>query len=198
MVRARPGRGAGARARVDRSEPPGPRRYPVILRRFELRQGSGGRGRFRGGDGVVRELLFREEALLSVLTERRAFRPYGLHGERQRPWIPDSRPTHPLLHGVLPSAPPSSLPSLPLARSRSLCPPAASAPPVLAFRASLTLPLPAGGEPGARGLNLLIRKDGRTVNLGGKTSVPVFPGVRIDICPSSFPSALQRPPFRRG
>ncbi|EPY76320.1 5-oxoprolinase [Camelus ferus] len=33
-----------------------------------------------------------------------------------------------------------------------------------------------GGEPGARGLNLLIRKDGRTVNLGGKTSVPVYPG----------------------
>ncbi|PNI88782.1 hypothetical protein CK820_G0051931, partial [Pan troglodytes] len=54
-------------------------RYPVILRRFELRRGSGGRGRFRGGDGVTRELLFREEALLSVLTERRAFRPYGLH-----------------------------------------------------------------------------------------------------------------------
>ncbi|XP_047381473.1 5-oxoprolinase isoform X3 [Sciurus carolinensis] len=87
-------------------------RYPVILRRFELRPGSGGRGRFRGGDGVVRELLFREEALLSVLTERRAFQPYGLQG----------------------------------------------------------------GEPGARGLNLLIRKDGRTVNLGGKTSVPVYPG----------------------
>ncbi|XP_054983894.1 5-oxoprolinase isoform X2 [Sorex araneus] len=87
-------------------------RYPVILRRFELRAGSGGRGRFRGGDGVVRELLFREEAVLSVLTERRAFQPYGLHG----------------------------------------------------------------GEPGARGLNLLIRKDGRTVNLGGKTSVSVYPG----------------------
>lgn len=60
---------------------PDPHRYPVILHRFELRPGSGGRGRFRGGDGVVRELLFREEAVLSVLTERRAFQPYGLHGE---------------------------------------------------------------------------------------------------------------------
>ncbi|XP_033616719.1 5-oxoprolinase isoform X2 [Fukomys damarensis] len=87
-------------------------RYPVILRRFELRPDSGGQGHFRGGDGVVRELLFREEALLSVLTERRAFRPYGL----------------------------------------------------------------CGGEPGASGLNLLIRKDGRIVNLGGKTSVTVYPG----------------------
>lgn len=34
---------------------------------------------------MVRELLFREEALLSVLTERRAFRPYGLHGGQQQP-----------------------------------------------------------------------------------------------------------------
>ena len=63
-------------------------RYPVILRRFELRPGSGGRGRFRGGDGVVRELVFREEALLSVLTERRAFQPYGLHGG----WLPQPFP----------------------------------------------------------------------------------------------------------
>ncbi|XP_038616389.1 5-oxoprolinase isoform X1 [Tachyglossus aculeatus] len=87
-------------------------RYPVILRRFELRAGSGGGGRYHGGDGVVRELLFREEVLLSVLTERRAFRPYGLEG----------------------------------------------------------------GKPGAPGLNLLIRRDGRAINLGGKTSVQVFPG----------------------
>ena len=67
---------------------PGPCRYPVILRRFELRLGSGGRGRFRGGDGIIRELLFREEALLSVLTERRAFQPYGLMGK----WFPPSPP----------------------------------------------------------------------------------------------------------
>uniref|UniRef100_A0A2K6LU06 5-oxoprolinase, ATP-hydrolysing n=1 Tax=Rhinopithecus bieti TaxID=61621 RepID=A0A2K6LU06_RHIBE len=38
-----------------------------------------------------------------------------------------------------------------------------------------SIPLPRG-EPGARGLNLLIRKNGRTVNLGGKTSVTVYPG----------------------
>jgi 5-oxoprolinase (ATP-hydrolysing) len=34
------------------------RRYPVVLRRFGLREGSGGDGAFRGGDGVVRELEF--------------------------------------------------------------------------------------------------------------------------------------------
>ncbi|XP_069771232.1 5-oxoprolinase isoform X3 [Narcine bancroftii] len=88
------------------------KRYPVILKRFELNPGSGGNGYHRGGDGVVRELLFRERMVLSVLTERRVFRPYGLDG----------------------------------------------------------------GEAGARGLNLLLREDGRTINLGAKTSVAVRPG----------------------
>ncbi|XP_044860743.1 5-oxoprolinase [Mauremys mutica] len=88
------------------------KRYPVILRCFELCRGSGGSGRFRGGDGVIRELLFREEVVLSVLSDRRAFRPYGLYG----------------------------------------------------------------GDSGSPGLNLLICRDGRTINLGGKTSLPVLPG----------------------
>ncbi|KAM9308642.1 5-oxoprolinase [Gastrophryne carolinensis] len=88
------------------------KRYPVVLKRFELRPGSGGDGSFRGGDGVTRELLFRENVILSVLTERRVFRPYGLNG----------------------------------------------------------------GSPGATGLNLLQRQDGRIINLGGKTSVPLEPG----------------------
>ena len=56
------------------------RRYPVILRRFHLRADSGGAGRFRGGDGVVREMLFRRPLTLSILTERRVFAPYGLEG----------------------------------------------------------------------------------------------------------------------
>lgn len=57
------------------------RRYPVILRHFSLRPNSGGSGCFRGGDGVVRELLFRRHIMLSVLTERRVFHPYGLNGK---------------------------------------------------------------------------------------------------------------------
>ncbi|KAJ7338275.1 hypothetical protein JRQ81_011031 [Phrynocephalus forsythii] len=88
------------------------KRYPVVLKRFQLAPGTGGAGQFRGGDGVWRELLFRAEMVLSVLSERRAFRPYGLQG----------------------------------------------------------------GEPGSPGLNLLIRQDGRTINLGAKTSVTVHPG----------------------
>ncbi|XP_062377113.1 5-oxoprolinase [Sardina pilchardus] len=56
------------------------KRYPVILEQFSLRPGSGGEGHYRGGDGVVRKLLFREKVVLSVLTERRSTQPYGLNG----------------------------------------------------------------------------------------------------------------------
>ncbi|KAL2919038.1 hypothetical protein HK105_201308 [Polyrhizophydium stewartii] len=56
------------------------RRYPVILRRFGLRDGSGGNGRCRGGHGVVREIEFLERLQVSMLSERRVFRPYGLEG----------------------------------------------------------------------------------------------------------------------
>lgn len=55
-------------------------RFPVILRRFHLNPGTGGNGFHSGGDGVVRELLFRRAQVLSVLGERRAFRPYGIKG----------------------------------------------------------------------------------------------------------------------
>uniref|UniRef100_A0A8C2ZQ81 5-oxoprolinase, ATP-hydrolysing n=1 Tax=Cyclopterus lumpus TaxID=8103 RepID=A0A8C2ZQ81_CYCLU len=56
------------------------KRYPVILEQFSLRPGSGGAGTYCGGDGVVRKLLFRNKVVLSVLTERRSTRPYGLQG----------------------------------------------------------------------------------------------------------------------
>ncbi|KAJ5223580.1 hypothetical protein N7468_008122 [Penicillium chermesinum] len=55
-------------------------RYPVILRQFSIRAGSGGEGRFRGGDGVIRELEFRMPLSVSMLSERRVYRPYGLAG----------------------------------------------------------------------------------------------------------------------
>uniref|UniRef100_A0A0B6ZGC5 5-oxoprolinase n=2 Tax=Arion vulgaris TaxID=1028688 RepID=A0A0B6ZGC5_9EUPU len=56
------------------------KRYPVILQCFKLNPGTGGLGHFCGGDGVVRELLFRRPLTLSLLTERRVFAPYGLEG----------------------------------------------------------------------------------------------------------------------
>ncbi|KAK7474011.1 hypothetical protein BaRGS_00034721 [Batillaria attramentaria] len=53
------------------------RRYPVVVHCFHLNPGTGGRGLFNGGDGVLREFLFRKPLTLSVLTERRVFTPYG-------------------------------------------------------------------------------------------------------------------------
>lgn len=59
------------------------RRYPVILLHFHLNPGTGGDGFYKGGDGVIRELMFRRKQFLSVLCERRsAFQPYGLQGGR--------------------------------------------------------------------------------------------------------------------
>ncbi|OAA57373.1 Hydantoinase B/oxoprolinase [Niveomyces insectorum RCEF 264] len=56
------------------------RRYPVLLREFALRRGSGGAGQHRGGDGVVRDIEFRRPLQVSILSERRVYRPYGLAG----------------------------------------------------------------------------------------------------------------------
>jgi 5-oxoprolinase (ATP-hydrolysing) len=56
------------------------RRYPVILREFSLRANSGGKGQHRGGDGVVRDVEFRIPVQVSILSERRVYHPYGLHG----------------------------------------------------------------------------------------------------------------------
>lgn len=56
------------------------RRYPVLLREFSLRQGSGGKGQHEGGEGVVRDIEFRIPVQVSILSERRVFRPYGLEG----------------------------------------------------------------------------------------------------------------------
>jgi 5-oxoprolinase (ATP-hydrolysing) len=54
--------------------------YPVILRQFALRQGSSGRGKYNGGEGTIRDVEFRIPMTASILSERRAFRPYGLKG----------------------------------------------------------------------------------------------------------------------
>lgn len=55
-------------------------RYPVRLVAFRRRRGSGGRGRFPGGDGLVRGYAFLEPVTVSVLSERRAVAPFGLAG----------------------------------------------------------------------------------------------------------------------
>ena len=93
------------------------RRYPVLLREFSLRKGSGGKGMHPGGDGVIRELEPLRPLVMSILSERRVLRPYGL----------------------------------------------------------------AGGGPGSTGRNLLIRKDGIVVNMGGRCSGSVDAGERLRI-----------------
>ena len=54
--------------------------FPVRVRRTSIRRGSGGRGRFRGGDGIVRELEFLTDVRCSILSDRRRIPPYGLAG----------------------------------------------------------------------------------------------------------------------
>lgn len=93
------------------------KRYPVLLRQFAIRRNSGGNGKYRGGDGLVREIEFLQPLNAAILSERRVYAPYGLQG----------------------------------------------------------------GEPGARGQNLLIKKNGDVIDLGGKNETTVEPGDRIRI-----------------
>jgi N-methylhydantoinase B len=54
--------------------------YPFRVRRYSLREGSGGAGRHRGGDGLIREIEFLCPASVTILSERRRTAPYGLSG----------------------------------------------------------------------------------------------------------------------
>lgn len=54
--------------------------YPLRALRYAYRPGSGGAGRFRGGDGLIREVELLAPAQVTVLAERRRFAPYGLAG----------------------------------------------------------------------------------------------------------------------
>ncbi|KIO20359.1 hypothetical protein M407DRAFT_81676 [Tulasnella calospora MUT 4182] len=101
------------------------RRYPVLVHEFSIREGSGGKGKYNGGCGVVRDLEFLEEIRVSILSERRAHAPYGLEGgqpgERGRNiWVklpreqdgdlPDAAddllPANPSIHKDIKSSPP--------------------------------------------------------------------------------------------
>jgi len=92
-------------------------RYPVRVERFGVRARSGGAGRRRGGDGLLREIVFLEDAELSLLTQHRVVAPFGM----------------------------------------------------------------AGGKPGARGRQRVIRRDGETVELGSVDGCSVRAGDRLII-----------------
>ncbi|MGQ0383464.1 MAG: hydantoinase B/oxoprolinase family protein [Gammaproteobacteria bacterium] len=55
-------------------------RHPVLLREFRYRRGSGGGGRHRGGDGLVRRIAFRAPMTAAILSNRRRVAPFGLAG----------------------------------------------------------------------------------------------------------------------
>ncbi|MFF9627339.1 hydantoinase B/oxoprolinase family protein [Streptomyces griseosporeus] len=55
-------------------------RLPVLLEEFSVRRGSGGAGRWRGGDGAVRRLRFQEPMTVSTLSQHRRVPPYGMAG----------------------------------------------------------------------------------------------------------------------
>ena len=55
-------------------------KYPVLLEAFDIRRGSGGAGKWRGGDGAVRRIRFRESMQASILSNHRVVPPFGLDG----------------------------------------------------------------------------------------------------------------------
>ena len=55
-------------------------RFPILLEEFSIREGSGGDGKFRGGNGVVRKLRFLKDMNAAILSSHRKFPPFGLKG----------------------------------------------------------------------------------------------------------------------
>jgi 5-oxoprolinase (ATP-hydrolysing) len=55
-------------------------RFPVVLEDFHIRQGSGGKGRWKAGDGTMRTIRFRERMSCAILSGHRKVRPFGVDG----------------------------------------------------------------------------------------------------------------------
>jgi len=66
-------------------------RFPVLLEDFRIRRGSGGAGKWRGGNGAIRRLRFLEAMTVSILSGRRAYAPFGMAGgapgAKGRNWV---------------------------------------------------------------------------------------------------------------
>jgi len=54
--------------------------FPVRVKEYRLRRGSGGPGKFRGGEGIIRSLEMLADCQVTMLSERRRYAPYGLRG----------------------------------------------------------------------------------------------------------------------
>jgi len=55
-------------------------RFPVLLEEFKIRRGSGGKGKYKGGDGTTRRVRFLESMTATILSGHRTIPPYGLEG----------------------------------------------------------------------------------------------------------------------
>ncbi len=55
-------------------------KYPVVLEKFAVRKNSGGKGKWRGGDGIVRQIRFKETMDINILSQHRKEAPYGMSG----------------------------------------------------------------------------------------------------------------------
>ena len=55
-------------------------RFPVLVERFQIRRGSGGRGKYKGGDGVIRRVRFLEPMTAAILSNSRTVAPFGVGG----------------------------------------------------------------------------------------------------------------------
>ncbi|HEX3035576.1 MAG TPA: hydantoinase B/oxoprolinase family protein [Thermodesulfobacteriota bacterium] len=56
------------------------RELPVVIDTYSIRRGSGGGGKYKGGDGIIRGYKFLTRATVTLITERRIFAPYGIQG----------------------------------------------------------------------------------------------------------------------
>jgi 5-oxoprolinase (ATP-hydrolysing) len=78
-------------------------RYPIRLERFAIRRGSGGTGRYRGGDGVVRAIRALQPITATLVASRRTVAPFGLagggDGATGRQWVERSDGTHQPMSG---------------------------------------------------------------------------------------------------
>lgn len=55
-------------------------KYPVVLEKFAVRKNSGGKGKWRGGDGIIRQIRFTEAMDVNILSQHRREMPYGMKG----------------------------------------------------------------------------------------------------------------------
>jgi 5-oxoprolinase (ATP-hydrolysing) len=66
-------------------------RFPVRVESFEIRRGSGGKGKWRGGDGTIRKIRFLEDMTCAILANRRIVEPFGAaggsNGKLGRNWV---------------------------------------------------------------------------------------------------------------